>query len=136
MDTVSKIGNGISALFTGIIGLAILAIILSNSSNTVSVLSTFFQGLSTLIGAAVNPVQSGGSSNNNIFNPTSSLGNIGGIFGGGGNSSNIFGNINPFGNSGVNSSISQFNVNGILGGSSSSNGLGGLGGITSILGGL
>jgi TctA family transporter len=53
-------GEIIVAIVSGILGLAILAVVLSNNSNTTNVLSGFFSGLSNLITAAVKPV-SGGS---------------------------------------------------------------------------
>jgi hypothetical protein len=95
MDTIGKIGGGISALFTGVIGLAILAIVLSNSSNTVNVIQSFFSGLTSLIGTVVTPVSggssvlnSGTSSVNGLTNTlTSGLGSLNSL-------SNSIGNLN------------------------------------------
>jgi hypothetical protein len=57
--TLHKIGIAASALFTGIIGLAILAVVLSNGSSTVTVIQDFFSGLTSLITQVVTPVQGG-----------------------------------------------------------------------------
>jgi hypothetical protein len=85
-DTIGKIGMGVSALFTGIIGLAILAVVLSNGSNTVNVIQAFFSGLTSLITNVVTPVQ-GGSNVQLLGGATSSGsssggGGLGGILGG------------------------------------------------------
>jgi len=56
---LQDLGKGASTLFTGIIGLAILAVVLSNGSATVQVLQTAFSGLTSLITSIVTPVQGG-----------------------------------------------------------------------------
>jgi hypothetical protein len=46
----------IAAIFTAIIGLAMLAVLLSRNSNTPAVIGAAFGGLATSIGAAVSPI--------------------------------------------------------------------------------
>lgn len=57
------IGAGIVALVTGIIGLAMVAVIVSQKANTQNVLSSGGTALSSIIGAAVAPVSGGTTSN-------------------------------------------------------------------------
>jgi TctA family transporter len=52
-------GEIIVAVVSGILGLAILAVVLSNNSNTTNVISGFFTGLSNLVTAAIKPISSG-----------------------------------------------------------------------------
>jgi PRD1 phage membrane DNA delivery len=59
----------IVAVFSMIIGVAIVAVLVSKNANTAGVINSAFGGLSTAIGAAVSPVTGGG-------------GGIGGGFGG------------------------------------------------------
>ena len=56
-----EFGAGIVAVITGIIGLAMVAVILSSKANTQNVISSSGTALSSIIGAAVNPVTGGGS---------------------------------------------------------------------------
>jgi hypothetical protein len=53
---MSDIGEKIAGIIGAIIGLAVLAIVISNTANTANVLSSFFGGLSNLIGVAISPV--------------------------------------------------------------------------------
>lgn len=53
---VSDIGDKILGIVGAIIGLAVLAIVISNQANTTNVLTSFFAGLSNLIGVAISPV--------------------------------------------------------------------------------
>lgn len=57
---MGNIGPGIIAIVTGIIGLAIVAVVVSQNANTSSVIGSAGSALSSVIGAAVSPV-SGGS---------------------------------------------------------------------------
>lgn len=50
------IGEKISAIIAGIIGLAVVALIVSQGANTMGVIYQFFGGLSNLIGVAISPV--------------------------------------------------------------------------------
>ena len=56
---VASIGKGITGFVTAIIGLAILAVVLSNGANTVGVLNSFFSGLANLLKVVVAPVTGG-----------------------------------------------------------------------------
>lgn len=56
---MGKIGDEISAILTAIIGLAILAVIVSGGSNTVNVITAAFSGLNALIRTAITPVTGG-----------------------------------------------------------------------------
>jgi hypothetical protein len=48
--------NAVVALITGIIGLAVLSVVLSNNANTTNVVSNLFSGISSVISAATSPV--------------------------------------------------------------------------------
>jgi hypothetical protein len=56
---MSNIGPEIVAIVAGVIGLAIIAVIVSKSANTPAVLTGAGSALSSIIGAAVQPVTSG-----------------------------------------------------------------------------
>lgn len=56
---MDKIGNQIAGFVTAIIGVAIIAVILSQGSNTVNVIETFFGGLSQVLGVVISPVTGG-----------------------------------------------------------------------------
>jgi hypothetical protein len=58
-------GDQITAILTAIIGVAILAVILSKNSNTVGVIASASQGFSAALGTAVSPITGG-----NSFGPT------------------------------------------------------------------
>lgn len=58
-STLQKIGHGASIFFTGIIGLAILSVVLSNSSSSATLITDFFTGLTTLVTQVITPVQGG-----------------------------------------------------------------------------
>jgi hypothetical protein len=53
---MNSIGPGIIAIVTGIIGLAIVAVVVSQNANTSSVIGASGSALSSVIGAAVSPV--------------------------------------------------------------------------------
>jgi hypothetical protein len=53
---MNSIGHLVTGLITGIIGLAVLAVVLSNQSNTTNVTTGFFNGLTGVINAALKPV--------------------------------------------------------------------------------
>ncbi len=53
---MGETGHVFLALTTGIIGLAALAVVLSNQANTSNVVNTTFSGLTSLITAALKPV--------------------------------------------------------------------------------
>ena len=69
--------NNVVVVFSMIIGVAILAVLVSSGSQTSNVISSTFSGFSQVIGAAVAPVTGGatsiGSSSNNLVSSVSSL---------------------------------------------------------------
>jgi hypothetical protein len=101
-DFGEKLAAGVAAL----IGLAVIAIVISQRANTANVLGSFFGGLSNVIGTAISPVTGqsvaglttgqsgqllggGGYYTGGSFaGPTGNAGtlgfNLGGLFGGGG----------------------------------------------------
>lgn len=56
-----KIGVQIAGFVSAIIGVAIIAVVLSQGATTVNVLGTFFSGLSQLLGIVISPVTGGGN---------------------------------------------------------------------------
>jgi hypothetical protein len=56
---MDKIGTQIAGFISAILGVAIIAVILSRGATTVSVLGTFFQGLTQLLQVVVSPVTGG-----------------------------------------------------------------------------
>jgi hypothetical protein len=71
--------DAIAALLTiaaGVIGLATIAVLVSNQAQTSSVISSSSTGFASIIGAAVAPV-SGGSTGTAGLNGTGTLGGIG-----------------------------------------------------------
>lgn len=58
---MGKIGEQIVVVLTAIVGVAILAVIVSNNSNTSTVIKAFGNAFSSAIGAAVKPVTGTGS---------------------------------------------------------------------------
>lgn len=67
---MEHIGPGVVAVISGVIGLAIVAVIVSRNAQTPSVLSSAGSALSQVIGAAVAPVTGnsfGGSGAASIF---------------------------------------------------------------------
>lgn len=104
-DDVKNIGAAITGFISAIIGLAILAVILSNSSNTVNVLTTFFSGFAGLIQTAVSPVTGG---------TNATLGTISNLLGGTTTAQSVVGNIGSLLGNGVNT-VSSTNT-GLLGG--------------------
>lgn len=63
-----------AAILTAIIGLAIVAVLISNQSNTSGVIKAASQGLSTIIGTAVSPVTNGGGAGSNLGSTSSGSG--------------------------------------------------------------
>jgi hypothetical protein len=53
---VNDLGQKIGAFIAAIIGLAVLAIVISARANTVNVLGAFFGGVTNLVGVAISPV--------------------------------------------------------------------------------
>ena len=139
MDNLSNIGKGIVGVVSAVIGLAILAVILSRGATTVSVLGTFFSGLSSLIAVAVSPITGANTSQlaaaaagvsataSGSYMPVSGYGfgsltgsaNTGGISIGGGNQ-NGFGSVSISG-SALTSVASG--ISGLFSGSGSTGGL-------------
>lgn len=75
-----NVGAGFITIVTAIIGLAIVAVALSKNAQTSNVLQAGGTALSSIIGAAVQPV----TSNSNLFGSTginTSSTNIGGLLG-------------------------------------------------------
>ncbi len=98
------IGRSISELVALVIGVAIIAVVLSNGANTVNVITSFFNGLSSLIRAAVSPVTGGNSVN---------LSSGGGTLPVSGSITNVSGTIGNANSGGVQGSISGlFNLGG------------------------
>lgn len=58
---MGNIGPGIIAIVTGIIGLAIVAVVVSQRANTSTVIGSAGSALSSVIAAAVSPVSGGGN---------------------------------------------------------------------------
>lgn len=65
---IADIGKGVAGFVTAIIGLAILAVVLSNGANTVGVLNSFFSGLSGLLRTVIAPVT--GGSGSSLYSPS------------------------------------------------------------------
>lgn len=61
---MSDFWQGMVAIATAIVGLAVLAVLVSRNSNTAGVVSSLASGLSQDIGAAVSPVTGGGFGTN------------------------------------------------------------------------
>lgn len=72
---MSNIGPAFVSIIAGVIGLAIIAVIVSKNANTSSVISGTGSALSSIISAAVSPVS--GSSSNTFGSSSTSLGSIG-----------------------------------------------------------
>ena len=71
---LDKIGSGIVAIVTGLIGVAIVAVIVSRNAQTPTVIGASGSALAQVIGAAVSPVT---GSTSNLFG--ASPGNLGGL---------------------------------------------------------
>jgi PRD1 phage membrane DNA delivery len=78
---VNGIGEKIGAGIAAFVGLAIIAIVISNQANSANVIGAFFAGVSNLIGVAISPVT--GQSVGNLSGGGYSGGG-GGYSGGGG----------------------------------------------------
>lgn len=77
---MDDIGSKLSAIVASIIGLAVLAVIVSQGANTANVLQAFFGGVTNLIGVAISPVT--GQSINSGTGLTGGAWQAGGIGGG------------------------------------------------------
>lgn len=58
---MGHVGEQIAAIFTAIIGVAILAVIFSKNANTAGVIASASQGFSQALGTAVSPITGGNS---------------------------------------------------------------------------
>jgi hypothetical protein len=71
---MNKIGEQLTAVLVAVIGVAILAVIVSKNANTAGVLQAGGQAFSAILGAAESPVSGGGVSSLNLsglnLNPT------------------------------------------------------------------
>lgn len=56
---MNELARQAGAIFAAIIGVAILAVIVSRQANTSKVLETGFRGFSNILGTALSPVTSG-----------------------------------------------------------------------------
>lgn len=104
-------GEKIVGIIGAIIGLAVLAIVISARANTANVLASFFGGLSNLVGVAISPITG------------QQVSNLSGLSGSGGGLTSGFSLLGGSSGGGVN-----LNVGSLLGSGSS-------GGIGSLLGG-
>ena len=78
---MEKIGGGILAIVSAVVGLAIVAVIVSKNAQTPTVISSAGSALANVIGAAVSPV-TGGSGLSNLFGSVSGIGgSLGNLFG-------------------------------------------------------
>lgn len=60
--------TAIASILTAIVGVAILAVLVSKNANTAGVLTAGFGGFSTALGTAVSPVTGGGFGSVGSFN--------------------------------------------------------------------
>jgi len=81
---MGHVGEQITAILTAIVGVAIVAVIVSRNSNTASVIGSAAQGFSEAIGVAVSPITGSGGT----FGPVTGFAGNG--FNTGYNSSPIF----------------------------------------------
>lgn len=133
---MNDIGGKIGAIVASIIGVAILAVVISSRANTVNVITAFFSGVSNLVGVAISPVtgqstganaqglpggswsSSGGTGGSLLGGYSGSSGSNG--LGGGINIGSIFSGLGSLG--GGSSGGSGLNFGSILGGSSGGSG--------------
>jgi hypothetical protein len=66
----SELFNSLVVIATGIIGLAIIAVLVSRNANTSGVIGAAAKGFSSTIAAAVSPVSGGGGLGVSIGSPT------------------------------------------------------------------
>ena len=88
---MDEYGKPIIAIFTSIVGLTILAVLVSKNSNTSSVIGTVFQGFGSILNTAVSPVTGGStlSGVGSIAGIVSGISNTTGFSGYGGSGSNV-----------------------------------------------
>lgn len=67
---MGQLGNSIAAIATAIVGLAVLAVIVSRNANTAGVISSAGSAFSGAIGAAVSPITGGSLGITGGFTPT------------------------------------------------------------------
>jgi len=72
---MEEFGRNIVAVLTAIVGLAIVAVLVSNRANTAGVISSTFNGLGGAISAATGPV-SGGNGFSTFGNNSAGIGNF------------------------------------------------------------
>jgi hypothetical protein len=122
---MDEAGKTIGGFIAAIIGLAVLAIVISSRANTVAVLQSFFSGTANLIGVAISPITgqsvsglsagglTGGSWSGSGSGTSGLLSNVGSIFnmipGASGGSSILSGGLSP-------SSLGLGSITGGLGG--------------------
>jgi len=85
---MGKAESIVAGIFSGIVGLAILSVILSNNAQTVNVIGAFSNLMKTLIGTAVSPITGSAPTVS-----TASFTNINGGNGGTQAASNLIGDI-------------------------------------------
>jgi len=95
---IDNIGKAAVSLVTAIIGLAIVAVVLSKSSQTASVLQAFFSGVSSLVATAVKPVSGG---YNTPLGDTGATGAVSNVAGATGAVSNVAGAVPSIVNAGA-----------------------------------
>lgn len=113
-------GEKVVGIIGAIIGLAVLAIVISARANTANVLASFFGGLSNLVGVAISPITG------------QQVSNLSGLSGSGGGLVSGFGVNLGLGNSNGGFNLNLSGLGSILGGGG---GGGGSSGIGSLFGG-
>lgn len=64
----SQLTTAIVSILTAVVGVALLATIVSKNSNTTGVLNAGFSGFNSILGTALSPVTGGGNFSANGFN--------------------------------------------------------------------
>lgn len=64
---MDKLTETLATIFVGLTGLAILAVIVSNRSNSSGVISAIFGGYAKAVGAAVSPITGGNATGTGVF---------------------------------------------------------------------
>jgi hypothetical protein len=135
---MDKFGQDVTAIITAIIGVAIVAVVLSNGANTVNVLWSFFQGMVGLLSVAISPitgqsVASGGTLTAGWQNTGVNGFTVSGGVGTNGAINSITGSVNSA------SALISAGTNGIMNGAAAANALSGLfggsSGLSSLFGG-
>lgn len=121
-----KVGNAIAGFITAILGVAIVAVILSQGANTVNVLGTFFSGLTNLLAVVISPVTGGSNFASGLGGTSTYAGEV--TYGSSGSSANGLGvglNINGLGSLGVSNNTINSLLNSVGGSSDSGDLIGG-----------